>query len=91
MAQTPGFWLLGDPEDRGGGEEDSTLGEPSPMPCGLCRLGRLRPLADLGLMTCILSELGCQAKLSAVVPTTGLRSGGAKFTGASMAIASQDP
>lgn len=58
------------------------------MPCGLCKFGRFRPLADLGLMTCI---LGCQVKLSAVVLTTVLRSGGAKFTGASMAIASQDP
>ena len=83
--------MLGDPEDRGGGEEDSALGEPSPVPCGLCKFGRFRPLADLGLITCILSELGCQVELSPAVLTTVLRSGGAKFTGASMAIASQDP
>lgn len=61
------------------------------MPCGLCKFGRFRPLADLGLITCILSELGCQVELSPAVLTTVLRSGGAKFTGASMAIASQDP
>lgn len=63
------------------------------MPWGLCKFGRFRPLADLGLMTCILSGLGCQVKLLAAVCrlTTVLRSGGSKFTGASMAIASQDP
>lgn len=61
------------------------------MPCGLCKFGRFRPLADLGLITCILNELGCQVELSPAVLTTVLRSGGAKFTGASMAIASQDP
>lgn len=58
--QTPGFWLLGDPDERGGDEEESPLGETSPMPCGRCKFGRFRPLADLGLVTCILSELGCQ-------------------------------
>lgn len=61
------------------------------MPCGLRRFVRFRPLADLGLMTCILSELGCQTKLSAEVLAAVLRLGAASFTGASVAIASQDP
>lgn len=57
------------------------------MSWGLCRLGRVRPLADLGLVTCMFNEFGCQMKRSEAVLTAVLHSGGGIFTGASVAIA----
>lgn len=88
--QAPGFWLLGDSQGMAGGGDGARL-EHTSGPWGLGRLGRVRPLADLGLMTCMLSESRCQRKPSTAVLTAVLHSGGAMFTGASVAIASQDP
>lgn len=87
-AQAPAFWLPGDSQGMAGGGEDGVQRERTPVPWGLCRLGRVRPLADLGLMTCMVSESGCQMKRSTAVLTAVLHSGGPIFTGASVAIAS---
>ena len=89
--QAPGFWLLGDSQGIAGGREAGARPEHPSMPRCLCSLGRVRPLADLGLVTCMFSESGCQRKLSVAVLPTGLHSGGAIFTGASAAMASQQP
>lgn len=93
-AQAPGLWLLGDSQGTAGGRVAGARGEHSWAPCGpcgLCGRGRGRPLADLGLGTCIFAESGRQAKPSAAGLPTGLRSGAAMFTGSSVAIAPQDP